>query len=332
MPMSTREGEIRTMHYLSEQTVREVVSQPDVTAVIESMYIAMARGEAQNLPTVRENLDYAQAVFGFKSGIDRRKPLLGLKAGGFWRDNHARDLENHQSTVLLFDPDCGQPSALIRGNYLTALRTAAASAISIKYLARKNAEVLGIIGAGAQAEYQVRAALGVADFSTVLVFDTDPEKQRGLVSRLADLDTECREETVDRLVEFSDVLITITPATQPVVAARRVRPGTHIACMGADTHGKQELATDMVNGARLFVDDRMQSISIGEFQHAHEAGIVATEDLVFIGDVINGSSCGRMDERQVTIFDSSGVGLQDLYAAQLAFKIAVERGLNTRIG
>lgn len=318
------------MHYLSEQVVREVVSQADVTAAIESMYVAIARGNAVNFPTVRETLGYAGAVFGFKSGIDRSAPMLGVKAGGFWSGNQARELANHQSTVMLFDPDTGQPSAVVRGNYLTALRTAAASAISIKYLARESSKVLGIVGAGGQAEYQVRAALEVGSFRSVLISDTDTEKASMLVSKLADLDVDRACEDVEALVRRSDVIITITPAKNPVIRASWLRDGTHVACMGADTRGKHELETALLEDASLFVDDKTQSVSIGEFQHAYRDGLVTEWDLAFIGDVINGAANGRDDERQITVFDSSGIGLQDIYAAKLALDRAAELGFDTR--
>ena len=318
------------MHYLSEQVVRQVVSQADVTAAIESMYVAIARGDAVNFPTVRETLGYAGAVFGFKSGVDRSAPMLGVKAGGFWPGNQPRGLANHQSTVMLFDPDTGQPSAVVRGNYLTALRTAAASAISIKYLARESSEVLGIVGAGGQAEYQVRAALEVGSFRRVLISDTDFAKARMLASNLADLDIDCVCEDAEALVRGSDVVITITPAKNPVVRACWLRAGIHVACMGADTRGKQELETASLQEAKLFVDDKVQSVSIGEFQHAYRDGLVTERDLAFIGDVINGAAGGRDGEQQITVFDSSGIGLQDIYAAQLALDRAAGQGFDTR--
>ena len=318
------------MHYLSERVVRQVVSQADVTAAIESMYVAIARGNAVNFPTVRETLGYAGAVFGFKSGIDRSVPMLGVKAGGFWSGNQARELANHQSTVMLFDPDTGQPSAVVRGNYLTALRTAAASAISVKYLARKSSEVLGIVGAGGQAEYQIRAALEVGSFQLVLISDMDTAKAHGLASKLTDLDIDCACVNVESLACRSDVIITITPATNPVIRAHWLQAGTHVACMGADTRGKQELETASLEDAKLFVDDRTQSLSIGEFQHAYRDGLVTEQSLAFIGDVIGGAASGRDAEQQVTVFDSSGIGLQDIYAAKLALDRAAEQGFDTR--
>lgn len=322
------------MHYLSEKIVRAHVTQADVTAAIEKMYVAIVRNEARNFPTVRESLDYAGAVFGFKSGIDTATPALGVKAGGFWPGNHERGLANHQSTVLLFDPDSGRPGALVRGNHLTALRTAAASAISIRYLARRDAKVLGIVGAGGQSEHQVRAAMEVHPFDAVLIADLDTDRAGQLAERLADLGVERRVEPRRRLAGESDVIITITPSREPVIETAWVRPGTHIACMGADTAGKQELETSLVASARLVVDDEGQAVSIGEMQHAKAAGVIGTVgagELTLIGDVIAGRRPGRTSARQVTIFDSTGVGLQDIFAAKLALDIVLEKGIETRI-
>src|SRR6185503_3539200 len=127
---------------------------------VEAVFAAMARGDARNFPVVREALGHEDALYGFKGGYDRAGAALGLKAGGYWPHNlERRQLTNHQSTVYLFDPDSGQPVAMVGGNYLTAARTAAASAVSIKHLAREDAKVLGMIGAGHQAAFQLRAAL-----------------------------------------------------------------------------------------------------------------------------------------------------------------------------
>jgi ornithine cyclodeaminase len=315
-----------SLHYLSEATIRNAVTQERVSEAIEAMYRAIARGEAWSFPTVRENLDHLGAVFGFKSGFEAGRRLLGVKAGGLWPGNRGRNLENHQSTVLLFDPDCGEPRALVRANYLTALRTAAASSISIRHLARRDATTLGIVGAGGQAEYQLRSAMTERPFERVLVADLDADRAAGLASRLWDLGADVRACEARELVEQSAVVISITPSTSPVIMRSWVRPGTHIACMGADTKGKQEIETALAEGAELFVDDVEQSITIGEFQHAFGEQRIERDGLTFIGDVIAGKSPGRSDDDQVTIFDSSGIGLQDLVAAQLALAIVGDCG------
>jgi ornithine cyclodeaminase len=122
------------------------------------------------------------------------------------------------------------------------------------------------------------------------------------------------------------VIITVTPPFQALIADAWVRPGTHLACMGADTKGKQEVAPALVARARRFVDDVGQAITLGECQHAHAAGLIDAATLTPIGAVINGSSAGRATDEEITLFDSTGVGLQDIAAARLALDLAQQAG------
>ena len=131
-----------TVFFVSETDVAAVVDQAKVNSAIEACFANLASGEARNFPVVREKLAYQNAIFGFKSGFDRTGPALGIKAGGLWPGNRSQGLPNHQSTIVLFDPDTGGPTALVCGTYLTALRTAAASALSVRYLARGEAGTL----------------------------------------------------------------------------------------------------------------------------------------------------------------------------------------------
>jgi ornithine cyclodeaminase len=286
----------------------------------------MAAGAAANFPVVRERLGHADAIFGFKSGIDRTGPTLGVKAGGLWPGNRARGLANHQSTILLFDCDSGAPLALVRGTWLTALRTAAASAISIRHLARPDATVLGILGAGGQAEFQVRAALAQRAFSQLVIAGRSSARAEALAAALADTGLSIQITSAEDMARSSDVIITVTPSLRAVIADAWVRPGTHLACMGADTVGKQEVDAALVARARLFVDEPVQAITLGECQHAHAAGLIDPAALIPIGAVINGTQAGRTSADEITLFDSTGVGLQDVAAAQLALTLAQAAG------
>ena len=137
-----------------------LLSLDDAFEPVEQVFAASARGEAYNFPVVREAIGHADALYGFKGGFDRAGATLGVKAGGYWPHNLERGLGgNHQSTVFLFDPETGKAVACIGGNYLTAARTAASAAVSIKHLARPDAKVLGMVGAGHQSAFQMRAAL-----------------------------------------------------------------------------------------------------------------------------------------------------------------------------
>ncbi|MEM8985207.1 MAG: ornithine cyclodeaminase family protein [Pseudomonadota bacterium] len=319
------------MFYVSEQAVEKTVSQAVVTDAIEGIFKALASEAAVNFPVVRETLGYADAIFGFKSGFDKSGPTLGVKAGGLWPGNRAKGLANHQSTIVLFDPDTGGPHALVRGTYLTALRTAAASALSIRALARKDAASLGIVGAGGQSTFQVRAALAERDFKDLYIFDASAENAEQLKASLADDGLKIEITDPERLAAQSDVIITVTPSFKPILKDAWVKPGTHLACMGADTRGKQEVETALVARSSLFGDEAQQAVTLGECQHAYAAGDITPEDIVTLGHVLSGAHPGRTDTQEVTLFDSTGMGLQDLAAAVTALRQAQEAGLSVTL-
>lgn len=298
---------------------------------VEQVFAAMASGDACNFPVVREALGHEDALYGFKGGFDRAGLTLGLKAGGYWPNNlERRGLINHQSTVFLFDPDTGKPSAMVGGNLLTALRTAAASSVSIKHLARPDAKVIGMIGAGHQATFQLRAALEQRAFDKVIGWNYHPE----MLPNLAQVAEEAGVpfEAVDLPgMDEADVIISITSAFSPSLMADHVSPGTHIACMGTDTRGKQEVEAALVARATVFTDEVAQSVSIGEAQHAIAEGLITQADLIQLGAVINSTHPGRTSDDQITLFDGTGVGLQDLAVAAAVVNLAVDRGVAIQV-
>jgi ornithine cyclodeaminase len=306
------------MLIVSEETCRKVVNHENAFAAVKGVFAAMARGDAYNFPVVREAIGHADALFGFKSGFDRAAGVLGLKAGGYWPGNERNGLTNHQSTVFLFNPDTGQPSAMVGGNYLTAMRTAAASAVSIRYLAREDAKVLGMVGAGFQSAFQMRAAAAQRKFERVVGWNMHPEMLSRLEETAAELGLPFEAVTLDRLGEEADVIITITSSFEPILKRSQIKPGTHLACMGTDTKGKQEVEAELVAAATVFTDEVAQAVSIGECQHAVGRGLVDENRITPIGAVINNDHPGRSAADEITLFDGTGVGLQDMAVAALA--------------
>ena len=314
------------MLIVSEESCKEVVGRADAFQAVEAVFAAMARGDAYNFPVIREAIGHADALYGFKSGFDRAGLVLGLKSGGYWPGNMAKGLTNHQSTVFLFDPDSGQLQALVGGNYLTAVRTAAASSISIAHLARKDAKVLGMVGAGHQAGFQLRAAAEQRDFERVVAWNFHPDMLPALGKIAAEIGLPFEAVEREQLGAKADVIISITSAHEALMMKDWIKPGTHIACMGTDTKGKQEVDAALVAAAAVFTDEIAQSISIGECQHAIAAGLIAEADITPIGDVINGAHPGRTSPDEITLFDGTGVGLQDLAVASVAAKLAEAQG------
>lgn len=320
------------MYYVPEEDVRSLISHDMAFDAVRDVFASAAAQEARNFPVIREELGYADALYGFKSGFDLRNKVLGLKSGGYWPGNESAGLTNHQSTVLLFDADTGQPSALLGGNAMTAYRTAAASAISIDLLANPDVQVLGVVGAGFQSRFQVEAAVRRRPFTKIVAYNYHPEMLSNLERVARDLGLAFDAVSPQELAAQSDVIITISSSFAPQLMQDWIRPGTHIACMGTDTKGKQEIDAEILGAATVFTDEIDQSITIGEAQHACQSGLLSPQDITPIGAVINKAHVGRSSADEVTVFDGTGVGLQDLAVAEVIRTKAIKKGLGQQIG
>ncbi|MBY0351641.1 iminosuccinate reductase BhcD [Tabrizicola sp.] len=318
------------MLIVPEALIASLVTPEDAFRAVEACFAAMARGEARNFPVVREALGEGRQ-YGFKSGLDRAAGVVGVKAGGYFPGNAAKALINHQSSVFLFDPDTGRPVAMVGGNLLTALRTAAAAAIAIDRLARSEAEVLGIVGAGHQAGFQLRAAARVRRFRRVIAWNLHPEMLPKLGAVAAEIGLPFEAVPLDRMRE-AEVIVTITSSPAASLLAAHVAPGTHLSCMGTDTQGKQEVEPALVAAASVFTDEVAQSVTIGEAQHAVGAGLLQAGAIRPLGDVLTGADPGRRRAGEVTLYDGTGVALQDLAVASVAVARARERGLGIEVG
>ena len=314
-----------------EGAIADLIDADASFEAVESVFAAMSRGDAYNFPVIREAIGHEDALYGFKGGFDKSGMALGLKAGGYWPNNlEKRGLINHQSTVFLFDPDTGKVKAMVGGNLLTALRTAASSSVSIKHLSREDSKVLGMIGAGHQATFQLRTALKHRNFEKVIGWNYHPDMLPNIEKIAHEAGLPFEAVDLPGMVE-ADVIISITSAFSASLMADHVSPGTHIAAMGTDTKGKQEVDAALVTKSTVFTDEIAQSISIGEAQHAIAAGTISEADISEIGAVINGTHKGRTSDDEITLFDGTGVGLQDLAVAAKVVDLAVEKGVAQRV-
>lgn len=237
--------------------------------------------------------------------------FAGLKVGSFWPGNVELGLPRHNSLILMFDQNVGRIEWAIEAGKVNAYRTAAADAVAAKALARENASVLAVFGAGNQAFYECKAVARIRPIERVLVVARDAAKGNAFVATLKNegLDASCVD--AEEACERADIIVTATPSRAPLFDADWVRPGTHIASMGSDAAGKQELPPALFARASLFCDLPSQAVVMGDFQHfkGDRASIVP------IGKVLNGEVHGRTSPEQITIFDSSGIALQDLTIA-----------------
>lgn len=295
--------------------IPEAVSSALVTrdlafAAMRDAFIAAVAPGTASFPVVLGHGSDPQNRFTIKSASGAE--LAGLKVGAYFPTNDARGLPRHASTILLIDQTTGRIGAVIEGSAVNCYRTAAADAVATDALARPDAQVLTLFGTGHQAAYEAQAIARVRPLSRLLVVGRDPERTDAFVHTLAGFGLPAeRAAGAEVAVRAADIIVTATTATAPLFDADWVQPGTHLSSMGSDAQGKQELPTALLGTASLFCDLPDQSLRIGEFQHADQ-GAAPTA----IGSVLSGAAPGRRTPHEVTVFDSSGISLQDLYMAR----------------
>lgn len=291
------------MIVVSEQESAALV---DEALALEAAHTAfLATGSAASFPTVLGHGSEPSNRFSVKSAASAM--AAGVKVGSYWPGNAERGVPRHNSLVLLFDQRVGRIGAVIEAGAANAYRTAAADALAVQALAREDARVLAIFGTGNQAYHECRAVVRVRPIEDVLVVGRTPGAARRLVARLADAGIGARAEAAAPAASLADIIVTATTSRGPLFEAGWVSDGTHVSCMGADARGKQELPPELLGRAQLFCDLVEQSRSIGELQHAD-----ADVAVVPLGAVLSGTSPGRVSPDEITVFDSSGIALQDL--------------------
>ena len=308
---------------VSEKTVQKIVTRQLAFNAVREAFEAVALNRARVFDVaIGTGLNDGEA-FAIKSGNDGENELVGFKCGTYWAGNFEKGIPAHGSTILLLDSETGFPQVLVNASYLNGFRTAAANAIAVSSLARADAAVLGVIGAGHQAEQEIRAVAEVRALSLIKISTRSETRANWIAHRLQDVDTDIRFTSAEDAVRGSDIVTTVTPAESPLVRDEWVGEGTHISAMGADDKGKYELDTAILKRASLYADYPRQSVVIGEFQHAYHDGLIKSiEDICALGSVTLGKSPGRISDTQITVFDSSGIAIQDLAVAGAVFEAA----------
>jgi alanine dehydrogenase len=235
------------------------------------------------------------------------------------------------SILIYTEPETGFPLAIVDGSYHTVMRTGSAAAVSAKWMARKDSRKLAIVGAGHMAEGALATCNEVFPWSEVRVWSRSRSTLDDFVKRQQPRydGFEIRpSNSLEEVVRGADVVVTVTPAREPIVKAEWIAPGTHIAAVGADKKGDQELEGSLLTRARIFVDDIRQCRTDGEINVPLSQGLI-TEDGIAgeIGEVITGRKKGRTSDEEITLFDSTGIALQDSATVPLEYKRAMEKGV-----
>ena len=297
------------MIHITEAESATLVTHELAYRAMKAALIAACEPGAATFPVVHGHGSDPQNRFTVKSAADAE--LAGLKVGSYFPSNDAVGLPRHSSIIFLFDQAKGRIGAVIEGSRLNGYRTAAADAVATDALARQDAKVLAVFGTGHQAEFEVAAVARVRKLERILVVGRSAERAEAFAARLREEGLECRLSQPEAACRAADIIVAATTAREPLFQADWVRPGTHVSSMGSDAAGKQELPPELFGRAALFCDLPEQARRIGEFQHA-----AADLELTAIGEVLAGRAPGRRSPEDVTVFDSSGVSIQDLYIAR----------------
>ena len=310
---------------LSRADVFELLSLRECVDVVESAFRLHAEGRTLG-PGVL-SVPARDGGFHIKAaGLLGERAYFAAKTNGNFPANPRRfGLPTIQGLVVLADAERGTPLAVIDSGSVTALRTGAATGVAARYLARPDSRTATIVGCGIQGELQLAAIAAVLPLERAWVLDIDHARAEAMAARArARLGVEV-EATKDlrQALTASDVCVTCTPSCDALVAAADVAPGTFLAAVGADAHGKQELEAALMVSSTVVVDVLAQCLEIGELQHAVAHGLLAPRDVhAELGDVVAGRRPGRTRAEEVTIFDSSGTALQHVAAAVAVYEKA----------
>jgi len=286
--------------------------------IVRQAMIQFSRGETKQL--LRSLIPLSEGrIFGIMPGAMGDHAPFGAKLISVFPENFARGIQSHQGLVILFDPETGAPVCAVHAGEITAIRTAAASAVATDALARKDVRRLALLGYGEQAQTHARAIRKVRNFESIVVWGRSPERARAFAERMQkELALPVTPAaTVREAVADADIICTVTSAAEPILKGEWVRPGTHVNVVGSGYAGPAEIDNDLVVRSRFIADSREGVLHQGaEFLRAKQAGLVGDEHIVAeIGQVLAGQIEGRRSAEEITVYKSLGHIVQDLATA-----------------
>ena len=316
---------------LTKEDIESMVTMEDAIAAVEEGFKAFNSDKAVVPFPVALNIPDGHGDIHIKPGYMTGSSSYTVKIASGFYDNPGRGLPVSHGMLLLFDSRTGHPVCFeVDRCFLTDLRTAAAGAVAAKVLAKRSVSKVAVIGTGTQARLQALALSKVRDFDELRVWGRDRAKAEAYASEMAKTlgVTVIAAETAEDAVRGSEVVITATMSTSPVVKVEWVSGGTHITAMGSDEPGKQELDTRILARAdKVVVDSLKQCARLGELHHALEDGSMKEEDVhAELGEVLLGKKPGRESDKEVTVCDLTGIAIQDVAISQFVYEKAKRSG------
>ncbi len=325
------------MLHLVESQIRNLIGPDEALTAVREAFAALARGEVHQPPVIGLDLTDRKGEVHLKGAYVSGQPFFSFKVATGFYDNPARGLPTGSGIVLVFDAWTGFPAALLQDNgYLTEMRTAAAGALACQTLARPEARTLGLVGAGTQARYQLRALANERDLERVVVWSRSPERVAAFIEEMSGEFPFAVEAapSPDAVVSATEIVITVTPSREPLIPADALHAGLHLTCVGSDQPGKQELDPATFRRIdRIYADHIEQAASQGELQHAIAGGVLGRSEIAgTLGEVLVALEEGRTSADEITFCDLTGTGVQDAAIASLTVERAREQGVGGTLG
>jgi ornithine cyclodeaminase/alanine dehydrogenase-like protein (mu-crystallin family) len=306
------------MRFIDREEVARRLTYEMCIPIVRHAMIAFSKGETKQL--LRSIIPLSEGrLFGIMPGAMGTRAPFGAKLISIFPENFARGIQSHQGLVILFDPETGAPVCAVDAGEITAIRTAAASAVATDALARKGARRLALLGYGEQAETHARAIQKIRNLESIVVWGRSPHRAQAFSERMqAELNVPIAAAGVVReAVADADIICTVTSAAEPILKGAWVRPGTHLNLVGSSYDGPTEVDNDLVIRSRFIVDSREGVLNQGaEFLRAKAAGLISNDHIVAeIGQVLAGEIEGRRSPEDITVYKSLGHVVQDLATA-----------------
>jgi ornithine cyclodeaminase/alanine dehydrogenase-like protein (mu-crystallin family) len=310
---------------IEEAALRKVITPQVAVDAMREVFRADGEGRAHVPSVINLEIPARHGEFHVKTAFIEGVPHVAVKIASGFYDNPAKGLPSGSGLMAVFDAATGMPVALLLDNgFLTDIRTGAAGAIAAEALAPASFTIVGVLGAGLQARYQVQCLRSIRTFSRIVAWSPDRLHLEAYCREMRDEGFDAHAAaTPEAVCREAEVLITATPSRAPLVRAEWLRPGQHVTALGSDSPGKQELEADCLARADLLVVDRLtQCASFGELRHALDAGLMHPDRVhAELGEIVAGVKPGRTAREQITIADLTGVGFQDTAIASKAMDL-----------
>ncbi len=324
------------LRILDSAQFRALVTMEDVIPGVKEAYSLFSSGQAGLFPIITHEFDPGRTDMDIKSAYLNGAGIYGLKILGWNRDNPSLlGAPSLAGLIVVMDIERQQPVGILEGTPVTFLRTGAAGAIGAETLARPESEQAVVVGSGAQGRAQVMGLSKVMHrLKNIDLFDIVDESAEKMAKEIAAQYPRIKITafpfaSLETHVRDADIVVTCTPSKKGFIKKDWLMKGAHINTIGADMPGKQEIDPEITAAVRIFGDSRVQVAQKGECQHAVSAGLICQEDITEIGEVLNGKKPGRISHDDITMFDATGMALQDLITAKTALKRAESQNIGT---